>query len=104
MSSSLVRVLHCSVCDNSFGTRKDWLNHLLLPEHQDKARLECRSWDKAARECVLVAYSSFPIANEEVLNYFSKDDGDGGRNETIVTDFVWFPNRPKVGIIQFESK
>jgi len=99
--SSSVRVLHCSVCDCSFGTRKDWLSHLLFPEHQVKARKEVLRWNARERECVIMAYSSFPVANEQVLFYFSND---GGKNDTIVTDFVWFPNRPKVGIIQFESK
>jgi len=105
-SSSSVRLLHCSVCDGSFGTKKDWLSHLLFPEHQAKARKEFLSWNKREKECVIMAYSSFPVANEEVLNYFSNDDDDSGskKNDTIVTDFVWFPNRPKVGIIQFESK
>ncbi|CAL8124433.1 unnamed protein product [Orchesella dallaii] len=95
---SSCRIWQCSVCDGSFGTKKSWLCHLLLPEHQDKARIQCFSWDSDVRDCVVVAYSSFPVANEEVLIYFSKGC------DTVVTNFVWFPNRPKMGIVQFESR
>ncbi|CAL8121464.1 unnamed protein product [Orchesella dallaii] len=91
--------LQCFLCKTTFDTRKEWLAHLLQPLHQNQARVNCLSWDKQIKECVLIAFSSFPVAKEDVLHIFQLRD----RN-TIVTDFVWSEHRPRVGIIQFESR
>ncbi|CAL8140286.1 unnamed protein product [Orchesella dallaii] len=91
-------VLECSVCQNTFDTRKEWLTHLLQPDHQSKARKEICLWGQPERDCGLVAFSALPLAALELLQFFSKGSMD------IVTDFVCFGNRPNVGFIQFESK
>ncbi|CAL8140282.1 unnamed protein product [Orchesella dallaii] len=92
------RVLECAVCQTTFNTRKKWLTHLLQPDHQSKAQEEICRWDQSERDCALVAFSALPIASLELLQFFSKGSMD------LVTDFVWFDNRPKVGFIRFESK
>ncbi|ODM91436.1 Poly(A) RNA polymerase cid13, partial [Orchesella cincta] len=89
---------HCSVCQGSFGTRKEWLSHLLEFNHQTKARKEICRWNQTEIDCVLVVYATFPIASLEFLQFFS----NGSAN--LVTDFVWFESRPKMGFLQFESK
>ncbi|CAL8140296.1 unnamed protein product [Orchesella dallaii] len=95
----IVCVLECSVCHGTFDTRKEWLSHLLQPDHQSKAREEICGWGKPERDCALVAFSALPIASLELLQFFSKKS-----SMTLVTDFIWFENRPKVAVIQFESK
>jgi len=93
-------ILRCSVCKTSFETRRGWLSHLLEPSHQNQARKEIISWDFEKRACVLVAFAGFPVANEKVLQYFNWNVD----RDAIVTDFVWSEKRPRVGIIQFESR
>ncbi|CAL8128455.1 unnamed protein product [Orchesella dallaii] len=93
-----VRVLECLMCQRGFGTRKEWLSHLLETYHQSKARAQISRWGQSEKECALIVFSSFPIASIELLHFFSNGSMD------LVTDFVWFESHPKVGVVQFESK
>jgi len=94
-----VRGWHCSVCRNTYNTRRAWLSHLLELNHQSAARKDVCRWDQVEKDCTLIVFATFPIGrNDEVLHFFSKG------SSTIVTNFVWFESRPTMGLVQFESR
>jgi len=64
-------VLKCTVCKEGFTTKKQWLHHLLLDSHQEKARVGILNWEVKERDSLLVVYSTFPVACEDVLYHFS---------------------------------
>jgi len=87
------------VCRNTYDTRRAWLSHLVELNHQSKAREDISRWDQLEKDCTLVVFATFSIArDDELLHFFSKG------SSTIVTNFVWFESRPKMGLVQFESK
>lgn len=103
LSSSLVYLQSCSVCKGEFYRRTDWLKHLTQEYHQKLARKACKNqWDSELRKFCLVVYTSEPLTGdkgEEIVNYFSRQVNGG-----MVTDFVWWEDRPHIAVLQFESR
>jgi len=96
----LILSFHCSVCEGVFHTSQEWLEHLLKQDHQSKARVQVFNWGQAERDCAFIVFATFPIASEDVLLFFSGSSGV----DSLVRDFVFFPNNPRVGFFMFDSK
>lgn len=104
--------LYCSVCKDQYFGRIDWLHHLTQEGHQKLARKgflmqEAKlEQNGRSKNCLvvftLIPLTSDPAASWEILEYFSKLIG-GDKGEALITDFVWWTDRPYVGIVQFES-
>ncbi len=97
--------LSCSVCKGQFSGRTNWLRHLTQDNHQNLVRLEClEKWDSDLRKCSLLLFTSTNLTSEtaeEIVKYFSNRFNDMA---ALVTDFVWWEDRPQLGILQFESR
>ncbi len=94
----------CSVCKAEFFGETEWLKHLVQKDHQSLARNEClEKWDRKTRKSCIIIFTKVPITDSNAgkcVNYFSNKINKG----IIVSDFVWWEDRPQVGILQFESK
>ncbi|CAL8084147.1 unnamed protein product [Orchesella dallaii] len=90
----------CSICQNGFKTRKAWLRHLLLPQHQKDARKGCSSWTSKVKKRIVVAISNVPIATKRGLYSFTKVIGRSNN----VKEFIWSESQPGVGLFKFGKK
>lgn len=99
-ASSSIYLLNCTVCKGEFYSKPQWEHHLIQNGHQKLARIQDNLNDKNnLRECSLVIFTTYDLTEEwadKIVQYFGKD--------SIVTDFVWWEDRPRLGIVQFESR
>jgi len=95
----LIITFTCTVCEGSFRTEKDWLEHLLSEHHQVGARQQIFEWGAAEREKAFFVTSAIPLATPEILQDFA-----GKGIHSLLRDFVYFPKHPLVGIFLFESR
>lgn len=107
LSSSPVYLQTCSVCKGVFWRTCDWLKHLSQDTHQKLARKQrLDKWNSKLRKCCLVVYTSERLTNgiaEDIVDYFTGTI-NGGSSIAMVTDFVWWEDRPQIGILQFDSR
>lgn len=103
--------LICSVCEVQYFGRNDWLHHLSQETHQKLARKgflmeEAKLEQNGRSRNCLVVFTLMPFTSDtapwELLEYFSRLIG-GDMGEALVTDFVWWVDRPYIGILEFDS-
>lgn len=98
---SSVYLLNCSVCKGEFSSRQKWGEHLIMDGHQNMAR-ECLQRDPDnLRDCSLVVFTTYDVTVEwagKIIQYFGTDQ------TTWVTDFLWWEDRPRFAVVQFESR
>ncbi len=101
---SAVYLLNCSVCNGQYTSRQKWVEHLAQFGHQNLARKHFQLGNSADwRKCSLVIFTTYDLTEQcarKVIQYFGRDHGA----TPLVTDFVWWEDRPRFGIIQFESR
>lgn len=100
--SSSVYLLHCSVCKTDCFDKQRWEHHLAQEVHQNLTRVQDYIDPKDnLRECSLVIFTSYDLTVEnaqKIIKYFSTD------KHAVVTDFVWWEDRPRISIVQLESR
>lgn len=94
---------NCVLCDEEYFDKAHWNRHLLESVHQIRAReAASKTWDgEEEKDRVLVVISKLtPVKSlaSRLLRTISFDIFT-----TIVMDFVWWPERPLIGLIQFEN-
>lgn len=91
--------LKCTVCTEQFTRGQDWLKHLTEDNHQNLARKQWATEDQVRERC-LVVFTTYSLTREgadKMIHYFSNQT-------TFVSDFVWWKDRPRIAIVQFESR
>lgn len=98
---SSVYLLNCSVCKGEFSSRQIWMEHLTSDDHQNLAREGLQKNIDTFRECSLVIFTTYDLTVEwaiKIIQYFGRDQA------VWVTDFLWWEDRSRFVVVQYESR